>query len=411
MSSMNESAKVSEIAISVKNVSKYFNPSKGQRSIKNAFTSMFSKNKDKILKNGYWALRDINFEVKKGEFFGIVGRNGSGKSTLLKMIAGVYIPTKGTIHVNGKLVPFIELGVGFNPELSGKDNVYLNGALLGFTRSEMTAMYDDIVSFAELQDHMDVKLKNFSSGMQVRLAFSIAIRADTDILVLDEVLAVGDASFQQKCYEYFATIKQSKKTVVFVTHDMSAVERFCDRVLIIDKGEKSGEIMSVRNAVKTYNRINQEAINSKIDGTKTDSASTRPKHELYIKSVKLLNEEHKETNKFSQGKEMSVAVKVGVYQPDHNDAPIVLGLSFHDTDSVNLAGPNSIGHTFKASDDEIIYKLPKVPFNDGKYYLSVALFDEFVSKQYDIIDREITFTVATETVRHGKLILEDRWEK
>ena len=149
-------------------------------------------------------LRDINFEVHQGDFFGIVGRNGSGKSTLLKIISQIYVPEQGSVMVKGKLVPFIELGVGFNPELTGRENVYLNGALLGFTHEEIDAMYDDIVEFAELEDFMDQKLKNYSSGMQVRLAFSVAIKAQGDILVLDEVLAVGDEAFQRKCDNFFA---------------------------------------------------------------------------------------------------------------------------------------------------------------------------------------------------------------
>lgn len=205
-------------------------------------------------------LKDVSFEIKKGEFFGIVGRNGSGKSTLLKLLAGIYTPDKGFVRVNGSLTPFIELGVGFNPELTGRENVYLNGALLGFSHDEMEAMYDQIVGFSELEDFMDQKLKNYSSGMQVRLAFSIAIRADTDILVLDEVLAVGDASFQQKCYEYFNDLKENKKTVILVTHDMSAVSRFCDRALYIDQGKialiGSTSTISDRYLEDNYNKSN-----------------------------------------------------------------------------------------------------------------------------------------------------------
>ena len=153
-------------------------------------------------------LNDISFEVKKGEFFGIVGRNGSGKSTLLKLLAHIYVPDKGLIKINGSLTPFIELGVGFNPELTAQENVYLNGALLGFSRNEVDEIYDEIVSFAELEDFMSEKLKNFSSGMQVRLAFSIAIRAQSDILLMDEVLAVGDADFQKKCFNVFRQLKK-----------------------------------------------------------------------------------------------------------------------------------------------------------------------------------------------------------
>ncbi|HYH36291.1 MAG TPA: ABC transporter ATP-binding protein [Candidatus Saccharimonadales bacterium] len=223
-----------EIAIRVENVSKTFKlPHEKVTSIKSAVIN-FYKRKRSFEKQ--IALKDVSFEVKKGEFFGIVGRNGSGKSTLLKMLAGIYSPSRGSIHINGKLTPFIELGVGFNMELTGRENVFLNGALLGFSRKEMSAMYDDIVDFAELERFMDQKLKNYSSGMQVRLAFSIAIRAKSDILLIDEVLAVGDAAFQQKCYEFFADMRRTGKTIVLVTHDMNAVFRFCDKALLINDG-------------------------------------------------------------------------------------------------------------------------------------------------------------------------------
>lgn len=181
-------------------------------------------------------LRGISFEIKKGEFIGIVGRNGSGKSTLLKTLASIYYPEKGSIEINGSLIPFIELGVGFNPDLTARENVYLNGALLGFSNKEMDDMYDEIVNFAELGQFMDQKLKNFSSGMQVRLAFSIAIRAKGDILILDEVLAVGDAEFQEKCNNYFASL-HGNQTVVLVTHDMNNVKKFCDRAILIENGK------------------------------------------------------------------------------------------------------------------------------------------------------------------------------
>lgn len=181
-------------------------------------------------------LRGIDFEVKKGEFLGIIGRNGSGKSTLLKVLSGIYVPDKGDVDVYGTLVSFIELGVGFNPELTGRENVYLNGALLGFSNEEVDKMYDEIVEFAELKDFMDQKLKNYSSGMQVRLAFSIAIRARGDILVLDEVLAVGDAAFQKKCNDYFASL-HGNQTVILVTHSMENVTKFCDRAIMIEEGK------------------------------------------------------------------------------------------------------------------------------------------------------------------------------
>ena len=248
-----------EAAIKVNNVSKNFIlPHLRKNTVKSIFTSLFDT-KSKAKSEVQHALKDISFEIKKGEFFGIVGRNGSGKSTLLKMLAGIYQPTKGSIQVHGKLVPFIELGVGFNPELTGRENVYLNGALLGFDTKQIDAMYDSIVEFAELEKFMDQKLKNYSSGMQVRLAFSMAIRADADILLIDEVLAVGDADFQRKCFEYFKQLKHRKKTVVFVSHDMNAVREYCDRAILIDQSELVDEGPSDKIAtqyLKLFNPTN-----------------------------------------------------------------------------------------------------------------------------------------------------------
>lgn len=221
------------IAISIQNVSKQFKlPHEKVSSLKGAFTSMFNRDTTYSTQK---ALNDISFEIKKGEFFGIVGRNGSGKSTLLKIIAGIYQPTEGSVRVSGKLVPFIELGVGFNPELTGRENVYLNGSILGFSKKQIDGYYDDVVEFAELEQFMDQKLKNYSSGMQVRLAFACATRAEADILLVDEVLAVGDADFQRKCFDYFRQLKKLKKTVVFVTHDMNSVREYCDRALLINE--------------------------------------------------------------------------------------------------------------------------------------------------------------------------------
>lgn len=225
-----------DTAIKVENVYKNFRlPHEKVSSLKSFFTGLHKKRTKSY--EVQHALKDISFEVKKGEFFGIVGRNGSGKSTLLKIIAEIYRPTKGTLQKSGKLVPFIELGVGFNPELTGRENVYLNGALLGFTTKEINELYDDIVAFAELEPFMDQKLKNYSSGMQVRLAFSVATRAKADILLIDEVLAVGDADFQAKCFTFFKELKRENTTIIFVSHDMNSVREYCDRAILIDNSE------------------------------------------------------------------------------------------------------------------------------------------------------------------------------
>ena len=223
-----------KIAVKVDHVSKFFKlPTESTLSLRTALVNRFKGIK------GYkeqHVLKDISFEVEQGDFFGIVGRNGSGKSTLLKIISQIYVPEKGKVIVNGKMVSFIELGVGFNPELTGRENVYMNGAMLGFTTAEVDAMYDEIVEFAELEEFMNQKLKNYSSGMQVRLAFSVAIKAQGDVLILDEVLAVGDEAFQRKCNDYFMERKKSGKTTILVTHDMGAVKKYCNKAVLIENG-------------------------------------------------------------------------------------------------------------------------------------------------------------------------------
>ena len=242
-----------DIALKVNAVSKTFRlPHEKGDSIKGAFVSLFNQKRSYETQQ---VLNDVSFEVNKGDFFGIVGRNGSGKSTLLKMLAGIYKPTSGSISINGKLTPFIELGVGFNPELTGRENVFLNGALLGFNRKEMQAMYQDIVEFAELERFMDQKLKNYSSGMQVRLAFSIAIKAKNEILIFDEVLAVGDEAFQQKCIDVFEKYKADKQTVILVTHDMDTVKKFCNKAILINKG-KIIESGNPRRVADIYSQLN-----------------------------------------------------------------------------------------------------------------------------------------------------------
>jgi ABC-type polysaccharide/polyol phosphate transport system ATPase subunit len=187
--------------------------------------------------NPMGALQDVSFEVYSGEFFGVVGRNGSGKSTLLKCLAGIYQVDKGSIAIAGRVSTFIELGVGFNPDLAARDNVVLNGVMLGLTPSQAAARYEEVIAFAELEEFQELKLKNYSSGMQVRLAFSVMVHVDADVLLIDEVLAVGDVAFQQKCFDVFYGLRDAGKTIVFVTHDMSAVRRFCDRALLIEKGD------------------------------------------------------------------------------------------------------------------------------------------------------------------------------
>nr|DAM02775.1 MAG TPA: ABC-type polysaccharide/polyol phosphate transport system, ATPase component [Caudoviricetes sp.] len=272
-----------DVAIEVKEVSKSFKlPLEKSTSLKQA---LFNALQGKKGFEEHQVLRDISFKIYKGDFIGIVGRNGSGKSTLLKLMAQIYYPDSGEITVDGVLVPFIELGVGFSPELTGHDNVYLNGALMGFSTKEIDAMYDDIVDFAELGQFMEQKIKNYSSGMLVRLAFSMAIRAQSDILLLDEILAVGDEAFQRKCYAYFAKLRREKKTVVLVTHSMDSVQRFCNRAILIHDGDLKidGSPLEVAQAYQELNnqRLDLASLESQFDTGETSEEKAQKDEELH----------------------------------------------------------------------------------------------------------------------------------
>ncbi|HST56313.1 MAG TPA: ABC transporter ATP-binding protein [Solirubrobacteraceae bacterium] len=201
------------------------------------------------------AVKDISLEIAEGEFFGIVGRNGSGKSTLLKCIAGIYGVDTGRISIAGRLSPFIELGVGFNMDLTARDNVVINAIMLGLSRRQAKERFEEVIEFAELSEFIDLKLKNYSSGMLVRLAFATAIQVDAEILLIDEVLAVGDAAFQQKCFEEFFRLKREGRTIVFVSHDMYSVERFCNRAMLMERGDMV-QLGDPRAIGRAYHKLN-----------------------------------------------------------------------------------------------------------------------------------------------------------
>ena len=247
----------SQTAISVKNVSKQFSiPHERTSTLKGAFVNIFRKNNSETFN----ALKDVSFEIKKGEFFGIIGRNGSGKSTLLKILAGIYRIDAGNMKIEGRISPFLELGIGFNPELSGRDNIYLNGTVLGLTKKQIDEKFNSIVAFSELERFIDQKIKNYSSGMSVRLAFSVAIHANREILLMDEVLAVGDINFQAKCIREFNRYKEMGKTVILVSHDIVTVQKYCDRAMLLRNGqiEMIGNPEEVGSKYKYHNRLDEE---------------------------------------------------------------------------------------------------------------------------------------------------------
>lgn len=223
----------SNIAIKISHVSKLFHRQK-QRTFKELIPALVGGEK---AVETFWALQDIDLEIKKGETVGIIGPNGSGKSTLLKLIAGVSKPTNGSIKINGKIAPLIELGAGFHPELTGRENVFLNGVILGMSRKEVDGKFKQIIDFSELWDFIDQPVKHYSSGMYLRLAFAVAIHTEPEILLVDEILAVGDASFQKKCFDKMEEFKSKGTTIIYVSHGLVTVEKFCDKTAFINKSK------------------------------------------------------------------------------------------------------------------------------------------------------------------------------
>lgn len=356
-----------DVVIRVNNVSKDFLlPHERTQSLKAMFVNVLKGKRNKTVQKQH-ALKGVSFEVKKGEFFGIVGRNGSGKSTLLKILAQIYQPTKGSVQVNGRLVPFIELGVGFNPELTGRDNVYLSASLLGFSEREIDAMYNDIVEFAELEKFMDQKLKNYSSGMQVRLAFSVAVRADADVLLIDEVLAVGDADFQHKCFNYFRQLKNKQCTVIFVTHDMSAVREFCDRAVLISDG-KVGAQGTPSKVADAYTKL---FIDVK-DAQSTSSSSRTGNGRVRIQNIKrvppLSTKEHGPAVDFEiLAKKDAERLIVGFRCIDSAGRPII-------GTNTSLEGV-SIRNMKEGDKKRITFQIPNI-FNQGTYIFDLVVEDQ-----------------------------------
>lgn len=346
------------VAIKVHNVHKSFKiPLERGKNLKQHIVN-FSRHK-----KGYRKLTPLNgvsFEIRKGDFFGIVGRNGSGKSTLLKTVAGIYTPEDGYVKINGTLVPFIELGVGFNPELTGKENVYLNGALLGFSRKEMDRMYNEVVDFAELHDFMGERLKNYSSGMQVRLAFSIAIQAKGDILLLDEVLAVGDAAFQQKCNNYFEQLKTEGRTIVLVTHSMEAVKRFCSKALLLENGEIK-LIGSPEEVADQYTLDN-------IEKQKDSKLGKAPEKSPYIKSLSGTIDKTEVTRQDVLKLTLSYEL-LQEFEPMVGMSVISNGRSVSERNSIDIEIPRVPGRKHS-----IELKLPLTGFNTGLYSVNVSIF-------------------------------------
>jgi ABC-type polysaccharide/polyol phosphate transport system ATPase subunit len=410
-----------DIAIKVENVSKAFRiPHEKISSLRGAFVNLFG---DKGYEE-FKALDNVSFRVKKGEFFGIIGRNGSGKSTLLKILAGIYKPDEGRVKINGLISPFLELGIGFNPELSGRDNIYLNAAVLGLTHKQIDEKFDDIVRFSELKRFIDQKVKNYSSGMQVRLAFSVAIHANRDILLMDEVLAVGDANFQQKCISEFTKYKHLGKTVVLVTHDIATVQKYCDRAMLLrdgkikmigDPGKVSSEYI-YQNMTDEEKRLFEE----EKERRKKAEKEVRKRKEKFekkqqkiasITKVEFLNADGQSRKNFLTGDDLSVRVYFRVNEPKK---VFNFGIGLYNEQNEYISGIHTL--LDKIETDKYVKKgfvqldLKKIPIKSGAYFVKASICGDDTRLYFDFLDKSDLFRINTPGLnQEGIFNMEYKW--
>jgi ABC-type polysaccharide/polyol phosphate transport system ATPase subunit len=347
--------------VSVANVSKAFAlPHQQYHTLKERALHPFRSRTFDVLR----AVEDVSVDIGEGEFFGIVGRNGSGKSTLLKCLAGIYGIDAGQLRVHGRLSPFIELGVGFNTDLTARDNVMINAIMLGLTRRQARERFDDIIAFAELEEFLDLKLKNYSSGMQVRLAFAVAIQVDAEILLIDEVLAVGDAAFQQKCFDEFHRLKKAGRTIVFVTHDMSSVQRFCDRAMLLDRGRMI-EIGEPALIARRYNELNFGRAVHQVEKTETDAEQRPGTREAEIVDAWFEDPEGNRIAAVSHGDPCVACVEVRFDEPLLDP---VFGITLR----------NDVGHTVFATTTALDHG-PTGPFRKGESTIVRMRFENWLT--------------------------------
>ena len=335
------------------------------------------------LERDFWALKNVSFEIKQGESVGFIGRNGAGKSTILKLLAGVTKPSSGSVNVNGRVAALIEVGAGFHPELTGRENVYLNGSILGMKKAEIAKVFDDIVSFAELEDFMDTPVKHYSSGMYVRLGFAIAAHTNPDIFLIDEVLAVGDESFQKKCIATLAGHKMAGKTMVLVSHDLAKIQEVCDRCIYLDHGSLKFD-GSPANAITHYKAnlySSQAVVHSHYDKD----------GEIEIVDVKFRNSKREYASHFNSNDDLLIEVQYRAYKPMPS---MIVAFSLHGPSNENVFGVDSRNSVKKLGPIEaegfVYCQLGPLPLRTGKYQLSVSLrrddwsICDFKNRAYDV---------------------------
>ncbi|MCL5075104.1 MAG: ABC transporter ATP-binding protein [Chloroflexi bacterium] len=386
------------------------------RSFQDVMVNLFRRN---ISKEEFWALRDVSLEVKQGQAFGIVGQNGSGKSTALKLTTRIIEPTNGRVTVDGTVSALLELGAGFHPELSGRDNIYLNGSLLGISRKEMERKFESIVEFAELKRFIDVPIKHYSSGMYVRLGFAIAVSVDPEILIIDEVLAVGDEAFQRKCMDKIAEFKREGRTILLVSHSMDAVRALCDVAAWLDNGvlRVEGKTDAVIDAyLRQANE--QEAQRLQVSGRRPVARTWDGKRwgsgEIEITAVEFLDANGVVKNAFVTGETMIARLHYVAHE--RLEAP-VFGVAIYRDSGAHLAGPNTStsGYHIPFVEGEGIVDcvFQSLPLLEGTYEFSAAVYDSTCTHPYDHHDRTYTLFVRATRLsqRYGMVYMPCRWSQ
>jgi ABC-type polysaccharide/polyol phosphate transport system ATPase subunit len=342
----------------------------------------------------FWALDDVSFEVEEGSTFGLIGENGSGKSTMLKCLAKILRPDRGTVSVDGKMSALLELGAGFHQELSGRENIFLNGSILGLSKKELEAKFDDIVDFAGLARFIDMPVKNYSSGMYVRLGFSVAINVDPDVLLVDEVLAVGDEQFQRRCLERVAELRERGKTIVVVTHSLSTVRNLCDHALWLDHGtaRQQGPAGEVADAY-----LGQVHDDSHADGT-SEGGARWGSGDVRLTGVELLGPKGELTEQVNTGDEVTFRLR---YEADKPIAHPVFGLAVFSLEGIQITGPNTreagVGVDFIEGSGTVDLHVPRLLLLPGAYVASAACTDETISHTFDHRHRALHFDVKPGT--------------
>lgn len=394
-------APVSDRVIVVEQMGKRFRLHRsGTRTVKSAVLDLVRRRG--AGRNAFWALQDIDFSVGRGETLGIVGANGAGKSTLLSLLAGTKVPTTGTIRTTGTISSLLELGAGFHPDLTGRENVYLAGAIMGLSRRQMRERFEAIVAFAGLQDFIDQPVKHYSSGMYVRLGFAVAVEVDPDILLIDEVLAVGDVNFQKKCLQKIEAFRRAGKTMLIISHDLSTIQSISDRILFLDEGKVAGigDPHEVIGSYRSLSRSRQTSGHEREWGT----------GEARIEGVTFEDEQGRPADTFESGGLVRCRIR---YRTDRRIEEPVFGFAFSDANARLIFGSNTQIEGFRIpaieGEGEVVMELRNIPVSAGHYLFSFSLHSSDHRTNYHRLDHAFSITVLSQSRFEGVCRIPCRW--